>query len=509
VTVSLSTSESAPGTAEADVLVIGVIQTPDGPRAAPGADGVDDALGGTLADALTALGATGELEEVTKIPGGGKLPAAVILAVGLGAAPEDGAPFDAEKLRRASGTALRELGGNKPAARDKGEAKAVTLALPAKTPAEAEAVTIGALLGGYSFRRYRSAPAPDIAVTLLTGNDNAAAVDRGRVIADAVNLARDLINTAPIDLPPAVLATEAERVAAGQGVAVQVLDETELKAGGYGGITAVGQGSTRPPRLVRLEYTHPEATRTVAFVGKGITFDSGGLSLKPPKSMETMKCDMSGAAATLAATAAIAELGLPVNVIGYMCLAENMPGGAAQRPSDIITIYGGKTVEVLNTDAEGRLVMADALARSGADNPDLVVDIATLTGAATVALGRRTAGVMGTTEPLAAEVAAVMREAGEPAWAMPLPEELRKGLDSTVADLANVSADRNGGMLVAGLFLREFVPDGVAWAHLDIAGPAFNESSAHGYTPKGGTGAAVRALVRIAAETAAGRLPGA
>jgi leucyl aminopeptidase len=329
------------------------------------------------------------------------------------------------------------------------------------------------------------------------------------VIADAVNLARDLINTAPIDLPPAVLAAEAERVAADQGVAVQVLDETELKAGGYGGITAVGQGSTRPPRLVRLEYTHPEATRTVAFVGKGITFDSGGLSLKPPKSMETMKCDMSGAAATLAATAAIAELGLPVNVIGYMCLAENMPGGAAQRPSDIITIYGGKTVEVLNTDAEGRLVMADALARSGADNPDLVVDIATLTGAASVALGRRTAGVMGSSEAVAGQVAAVMREAGEPAWAMPLPEELRKGLDSPVADLANVSGDRNGGMLVAGLFLREFVPDGVAWAHLDIAGPAFNESSAHGYTPKGGTGAAVRALVRIAAETAAGRLPGA
>jgi leucyl aminopeptidase len=289
---------------------------------------------------------------------------------------------------------------------------------------------------------------------------------------------------------------------------VEVLDENELREGGYGGLTGVGQGSTRPPRLVRLSYTHPEAAKTVAFVGKGITFDSGGLSLKPPKSMETMKSDMGGAAATLAATAAIAELGLPVNVVGYMCLAENMPGGAAQRPSDIITIYGGKTVEVLNTDAEGRLVMADALARSGADNPDLVVDIATLTGAASVALGRRTAGVMGSSEAVAAEVAAVMREAGEPAWAMPLPEELRKGLDSPVADLANVSGDRNGGMLVAGLFLREFVPDGVAWAHLDIAGPAFNETSPHGYTPKGGTGAAVRALVAIAAETAAGRLPG-
>jgi leucyl aminopeptidase len=329
------------------------------------------------------------------------------------------------------------------------------------------------------------------------------------VIAGAVNLVRDLVNTAPRDLSPETLAEEATRVASDRGIAVEVLDENELREGGYGGLTGVGQGSTRPPRLVRLSYTHPEAAKTVAFVGKGITFDSGGLSLKPPKSMETMKSDMGGAAATLAATAAIAELGLPVNVVGYMCLAENMPGGAAQRPSDIITIYGGKTVEVLNTDAEGRLVMADALARSGADNPDLVVDVATLTGAASVALGRRTAGVMGSTEAIAGEVAAVMREAGEPAWAMPLPEELRKGLDSPVADLANVAGDRNGGMLVAGLFLREFVPDGVAWAHLDIAGPAFNETSPYGYTPKGGTGAAVRALVAIAAETAAGRLPGA
>jgi leucyl aminopeptidase len=510
VTVSLSTSESAPGTAEADVLVIGVLQTPDGPTAAPGADGVDEALGGTLADALAALGATGELEELTKIPGGGKLPAAMVLAVGLGAPPEGGAPFDAEKLRRAAGTALRDVSGNKASARgpDKGS-KAVTVALPARTEAESQAVTMGALLGGYSFRRYRSTPAPDIAVTLLTSDDNAAAVTRGQVIAAAVNLTRDLVNTAPGDLPPAVLAAEAERVAGEKGIGVQVLDEKELKADGYGGITAVGQGSARPPRLVRLEYTHPEAAKTVVFVGKGITFDSGGLSLKPSKSMETMKCDMSGAAATLAATAAICELGLPVNVVGYMCLAENMPGGAAQRPSDIITMYGGKTVEVLNTDAEGRLVMADGLARSGADNPDLVVDIATLTGAASVALGRRTAGVMGSSDAVAAEVAAVMREAGEAAWAMPLPEELRKGLDSPVADLANVSADRYGGMLVAGLFLREFVPDGVAWAHLDIAGPAYNESGPYGYTPKGGTGAAVRALVRIAEETAAGRLPGA
>ncbi|HEY6788996.1 MAG TPA: leucyl aminopeptidase [Trebonia sp.] len=518
MTVTLTTSQSEPGTAEADVLVIGVIQTPDGPSAAPGAAGVDEALGGTLQDALTALGATGEADELIKIPATGKLPALVILAVGLGTAPADGAPFDAERLRRAAGTALRDLAGNKLGIRTAAEGddsaaarpgRTVAVALPAGAPVEAEAVATGAILGAYTFRRYRATPATDIAVTLLTSDDHAAAVARGQVIADAVNLTRDLINTAPLDLPPAALAADAERVAAASGTSVEVLDEAALAAGGYGGILAVGRGSARPPRLVRLSYSHPEATKTIVFVGKGITFDSGGLSLKPPKAMETMKCDMSGAAAVLAATSAIARLGVPVNVIGYLPLAENMPGGNAQRPSDVITIYGGKTVEVLNTDAEGRLVLADGIARSGADNPDLIVDIATLTGAATVALGRRTTGVMGTSESVAADVAAVMRDAGEPAWAMPLPEELRKGLDSPVADLANVSSARDGGMLVAGLFLREFVPEGVAWAHLDIAGPAFNEGAAYGYTPKGGTGAAVRALVAIAEHTAEGRLSGA
>jgi leucyl aminopeptidase len=510
VTVSLATSESAPETAGADVLVIGVIQTPDGPAAAPGLSGVDEALGGTLADVLASLGATGEPEELTKIPGGGKLPARLVLAVGLGHAPEDGSCFDAERLRRAAGAALRSAGTKKASANgDSPGSKAVTLALPSLTPDEAEAVTTGALLGAYSFRRYRATPAPDLAITVLTGDGNAEAVRRGQVTAQAVNLARDLVNTAPLDLPPAALAAQAERVAAQAGIDVEVLDETALKNGGYGGLVGVGQGSSRPPRLVRLSYTHPQAQRTVAFVGKGITFDSGGLSLKPPKSMETMKCDMSGAAAVLAATAAVAGLELPVNVVGYLCAAENMPGGAAQRPSDVITIYGGKTVEVMNTDAEGRLVLADGIVRSAEDNPVLIVDIATLTGAATVALGGRTAGVMGSSDEVAAQVAAVMRTAGEPAWPMPFPEELRKGLDSTVADLTNVSGDREGGMLVAGLFLKEFVPDGTAWAHLDIAGPAFNEKAPFGYTPKGGTGAAVRALIAIAAETAAGRLPGA
>ena len=404
MTVSLSNSESAAGTAEADVLVIGVAQTPDGPSVAPGADGVDEALGGTLADTLTALGATGEPEELTKIPGGGKLPATLILAVGLGSAPDGDAAFDAENLRRAAGTALRAVAAKTGSVRDDG-VKSVAVALPARTAAEAEAVTTGALLGAYTFRKYRATPAASLAVTVLTDDENGAAVRRGEVIANAVNLVRDLVNTSPLDLPPAALAAEAERVAGAAGVAVEVLDEAALAAGGYGGLIGVGMGSTRPPRLVRLSYTHPEATKTVAFVGKGITFDSGGLSLKPPKSMETMKCDMSGAAAVLAATVAAAELSIPVNIVTYMTIAENMPGGAARsgrRTSSRST--AARPSRCSTPTPRAAWCWPTGWSGRAEDNPDVVVDVATLTGAATVALGLRTAGVMGSSDAVAASV---------------------------------------------------------------------------------------------------------
>ncbi len=263
----------------------------------------------------------------------------------------------------------------------------------------------------------------------------------------------------------------------------------------------MGQGSVNPPRLVKLSYRHPRATKHLALVGKGITFDSGGLSLKPAQSMEWMKSDMGGAAAVIATVQAVARLGLAVNVTGWAPMAENMPSGTAQRPSDVLTIYGGKTVEVLNTDAEGRLILADALVAASADSPDLIVDIATLTGAQLVALGSRTSAIMANDEGLRERVFAVSRSAGEAMWPMPLPDELRKSLDSEVADLANMG-DRYGGMLVAGLFLREFIGEGIPWAHLDIAGPAYNEGEAYGYTPKGGTGAGVRTLVALAEDLA-------
>jgi leucyl aminopeptidase len=537
VTTTLSISTSAPRSIDADAVVIGVIKGPDGPLLAPGAADLDEALGGGLAATLATLGGTGQAEEVTRLPARAPVTAPVIAAVGLGPASaggtDAGGSFDSETLRRAAGAAVRTLtaasrtGASHAGANGDRDHLRIALALPAADPDAVEAVAVGALLGGYAFTRYRQQAGRRAAITVLIPAELAPAQSapagsapgesapaggadgirrRAEAIAGAVSLARDLVNTAPSDLVPATLADEAERVAAASGLQAEVLDEKALQENGYGGIVGVGQGSVNPPRLVRLEYAPARADKTVVFVGKGITFDSGGLSLKPPKSMETMKSDMGGAAAIIGAMQAIAALAPAVRVIGYLSIAENMPSGSAQRPSDVLTIYGGKTVEVLNTDAEGRLVLADALARSAEDSPDVVVDVATLTGAQVVALGTRISAVMANDDGLRDAVVAAADRAGEAMWPMPLPAELRKGLDSAVADLANVAPDRNGGMLVAGLFLREFVPEGVRWAHLDIAGPSFNDGPPHGYTPKGGTGAATRALVQIAVDAAEGRL---
>jgi leucyl aminopeptidase len=386
--------------------------------------------------------------------------------------------------------------------------------MPAATPEEVTAVTEGALLGAYGYHEYRVTSTdrnkpPVETFTLATdlSRDKAAkaGVERAHTIVAAVHWARDQVNTPPADLPPAVFADKAVAAAKEAGVSVQVLDEKALKKGGYGGILGVGQGSTRPPRLVRLSYSAGRGKPHLALVGKGITFDSGGLSLKPAAAMEWMKSDMGGAAAIIAAITAIARLGLDVNVTAYAPMAENMPSGTAQRPSDVLTIYGGTTVEVMNTDAEGRLILADGIVRACEDEPDVLIDVATLTGAQLVALGSRTSGVMANNDDLRAAIVAAADAAGEQMWPMPLPVELRAPMESTVADIKNMG-DKYGGMLTAGMFLKEFVRDGVRWAHLDIAGPAFNEGTPHGYTGKGGTGHAVRTLVRFAEDLAAGRL---
>jgi leucyl aminopeptidase len=278
------------------------------------------------------------------------------------------------------------------------------------------------------------------------------------------------------------------------------MNDSQLKSKGYGGITAVGQGSANPPRLLQISYTPVKAKskKNYAYVGKGITFDSGGLALKPAAGMEAMKSDMSGAAAVCAATIAIALLKIPVAIDCYAPLAENMVSDNATRPSDIITMYGGKTIEVLNPDAEGRLVLGDALVKAQENkNLDGIIDVATLTGAQVVALGTRTSAIMTNNQEFSDHFFAITKSAGEAFWPMPLPIELRASLDSPVADMANIG-ERMGGMMVAGLFLKEFVSPELPWLHLDIAGPAYNEGEAYGYTPVGGTGVALRSLVALA-----------
>ncbi|MFE2678186.1 leucyl aminopeptidase, partial [Streptomyces hygroscopicus] len=326
-----------------------------------------------------------------------------------------------------------------------------------------------------------------------------------RALGGVYKRARYLKTTPPTAPTPPDFAPEAVAAAKEHGLKTEVLDEKALKKGGYGGILGVGQGSDAPPRLVRIAYTHPKAEKTLALIGKGITYDSGGISLKPAGHNETMKCDMSGAAAVFATVVAAAKLGLRVNLTGWLALAENMPSGSATRPGDVLSMYGGKTVEVLNTDAEGRLVLADAITRAGEEKPDAIVDVATLTGAMVLALGNRTFGIMSNDEAFRTTLHEIAEEAGEQSWPMPLPSDLRKSIDSPVADLANMG-ERMGGGLVAGIFLKEFVADGITWGHLDIAGPAFNESGPFGYTPKGGTGSAVRTLVRLAERAADGDL---
>jgi leucyl aminopeptidase len=362
------------------------------------------------------------------------------------------------------------------------------------------AVAEGAVLGAYHFGKYKgedngAVKLGSLGLVPADGvSDEAAerAVAVGAARGRAVNLARDLANEPANNLHPADLAARAIEAVADRQVRVSVLDERELAEGGYGGIVGVGQGAASPPRLVELVYEPDGASGKVVLVGKGITFDSGGLSLKPSDSMVPMKTDMSGAATVVAVMSVLAELGIRVAVTGYLAAAENMPSGSAIRPSDVLTMKNGKTVEVLNTDAEGRLVMADALAVGADLEPDAMVDVATLTGACMVALGLKYTGLMANEQALADELLAAASAAGEPTWQLPLPEEYADELVSEVADLKNVGS-RWGGAITAGLFLKEFV-DGKPWAHLDIAGPSRADSKS-GYNPKGSTGSAVRTLL--------------
>jgi leucyl aminopeptidase len=480
-----------------DALVIGVASKGGSLVLAPGAADVDKSMKKRLAAALSDVGATGRAGEITKIATLGATKAPLVVAVGLGAAPKRDGRFTDEAVRRAVGAAVRTLAGT----------RRVGIGL---APGDAggpglNAVAEGAVLGGYAFTKYHSKASSkqyrpavgSAAIVVPDPRDKAAreAVERATILGEAITLCRDLVNTPALDLHPADLAAAAVDACGEAGCEVEVSDEVALAEGGHGGILGVGQGAENPPRLVRIAWAGgPDGDKAVHLVGKGITFDTGGLSLKPPTAMEWMKSDMGGAAAVIATMRAIARLKLPLNVVGWVATAENMPSGTAIRPSDVLTMRGGKTVEVLNTDAEGRLVMADALVRASEESAAAIVDVATLTGAQLVALGSRIYGVMANDDDLRDELVAAAGDAGEQSWPMPLPEELRKSLDSEIADLQNIG-DRYGGMLVAGLFLKEFVPASIPWAHLDVAGPAWNQGEVHDYTPKGGTGVPVRTLV--------------
>jgi len=488
---TVTLSNASPVSVSADAVVIGVQSAGDSVVPATGAGAFADAYGASFPDVVKLLGATGKVGEVRKLPSGGNAKAPVVVVVGLGEVGET----NPETLRRAAGAAARALAGTKRAA----------VALPTGGDTDIRAITEGLLLGAYGYDRYltkKHEPVAELVVLSELARSKPAkrALEEATTVADAVNFARDLINQPPNDLYPESFATELTSRAKRSKVKVAVTDEKALEAGGYGGILGVGKGSARPPRLVTLAYKPSRPVAHIALVGKGITFDSGGLSIKPSNAMVTMKCDMSGAAAVAAATFAIAELGLPVRVTAYACLAENMPSGHATRPGDILTMHGGKTVEVLNTDAEGRLVLADGITTANAEKPDVIVDVATLTGACIVALGTKMSGVFSNDEALHEEMVRVADGAGELMWPLPIPEEMYEKVRTTkIADLSQHNPEAWGGALYAAAFLREFVGDGIAWAHLDIAGPAFNEGEPTGYTPKGGTGAAVRTLVGLAA----------
>ena len=497
-TAKITLADTKPAAAAADALVV-ALAPGRGRKPEVIAPGLTAAVRARLTDAFTALGATGKPGEVTRIPGGTGIKAPVVVGLGLGDAAKRA---DGESVRRSVGEAVRALAGT----------KRIALALPLPDDDALLTVSVAALLSAYDFvafrstsRKDRKAPVQSITVLLesVPTAEQKQAVKEVTSVATAVNLTRDLVNTPPNALPPAVLAAAAKDAVAGLPVDVTIWDELDLVRDGCGGILAVGQGSANAPRLTRLSYAPDGATAHLALVGKGITFDTGGISIKPAANMDEMKSDMAGAAAVIGAVRAIAELGLPIRVTGWVPSAENMPSGTAQRPGDVITIYGGTTVEVLNTDAEGRLILADALGMAAEEEPDLIIDIATLTGAAVVALGARTAGVMANDDEARAAVCDAAAAAGEAVWPMPLPDDLRAALDSGTADIANIG-DRMGGMLSAGVFLREFVPSGQSWVHIDIAGPSFNEKGAYGYTPKGGTGSGVRTFVQIAAEMAQG-----
>lgn len=462
-----------------DVLVVGVSPQPDG---AP-AHGTRGKLGRWVTDSIERLGFEAGMDSVATVPAPSWTDYTTVVLVGV----VTNVPSTAA-IRYAAGTACRSISGD------------VVIVIPTKNVTDATAVAEGALLGAMKTMTRKSGDVvPGVrSITVVSRQEpNFAAIQPG---VDAVMIVRDLVTEVPNVLSPDELARRVVEMCTGESLSAEVLDENALEKGGYGGILGIGAGSSRPPRLVVVRYAPHGAERHIAFVGKGITFDTGGLSLKPANSMIGMKYDMTGAATVFAVTRAIAQLNMPIAVTAWLCIAENMPSGTAVRPNDVLYIKGGKSVEITNTDAEGRVVLADGLVAASEEKPDYIIDVATLTGAARVALGDRIAGSMGDAK-LTTVIASAADSVGEETWAMPLPDYLLPIIASDVADIANAKIGNTAaGMLIGGIFLREFVGmddsgERIPWAHLDIAGPANNGTAAYGYTPKGATGTMVRTLI--------------
>ncbi|KLT42737.1 leucyl aminopeptidase [Cutaneotrichosporon oleaginosum] len=465
----------------ADAAIFGVQSTESGPKIL--ATGLSDERKAAIEALLPAMGVSGSAGSITAIPGAEGDPAKVLMLTGVGK------ELNAEAVRRATGVATRTAAGT---------AK-VAVMMPIDDPELIQAVAEGASLGAYSFNRYKTQGARDpVSEIVIVTQGNEDAVNKAAVLAKHVKAARDLANIPGADLYPETMVDRVNEAVAGlNGVQVEVWDEKRMEAEGMGGIVAVGKGSTRPPRLIKVTYNPAESRGHVSIVGKGITFDTGGISLKPSAGMWEMKGDMSGSATALHAVLAAAELGIPTRMTAWMCMAENMPDGGAMRNGDVLKFYNGKTAEVWNTDAEGRLVLADGLSIATTENPDLLIDVATLTGAQVAALGSRTAGLMGDKKAVDA-VQAASTATGEPFHFMPFPEEMFADMVSNTADYRNIGAVSNGGMQKGGIFLSHFAGDAGNWAHLDVAGPALNSGGPWGFTSAEGTGFAMRTLVKVA-----------
>jgi leucyl aminopeptidase len=472
-------SEEPPGRVACDALVVGALSGDDGFTFSEGGV-LEEIVGARLSEILADAGFKAKAGEIHIVPTPEGAPARAVAVAGLGPRSEAGS----HEVRKAAAAAARKLSERTVLA---------SVLHRALDGDESSAAAEGYLLGSYSFTTYKSDPKPSKIQRILFLDGEPGSIERGVALAEATMTARDLVNEPASTLTPRILAERAKQVADVAGLDCTVLDEDELASRGFGGILGVGRGSAEPPRLIRLHYKPSTPSGKVALVGKGVTFDSGGLSLKPAKSMEDMKTDMAGAAAVIGAMSAMPRLDCKLEVVAFVPSVENMPGGTAVKPGDVLRHYGGRTTEVLNTDAEGRLILGDAIALASEEKPQAIVDVATLTGAVVVALGEKASGLFSNDDTLRAEIERAAEQAGEKVWPLPLYAEYKSELESEIADAKNTSS-RSGAAINAALFLQPFVANGIPWAHLDIAGPARAESD-YDEVRKGGSGVVTRTLI--------------